>query len=153
MLKDIVPEKKEIKVGNASFEVTGLSIETIVSLCNSHMKELETLFDDQVEFMAILKEAPEFVAKVIAEAAGEPKEVKRVAKLPAGVQIDTLKEIWKLTQVSGEDLGNALRGFGNAMEKLTQDIGREKAPSVNTSSPLPKPQISSLDQDTEKAKS
>ena len=114
-LKDLVIEKRTVATDGGSFEVQGLSIEALASLLDQHKEELSALFSESVKFDVLVRDFPVFVAKLIAVAAGEPKEINQVRSLPAGVQLDALMAIWDMTGIDVGQVGNLL---GGALENL-----------------------------------
>ena len=106
-LADIQQESHTVKVGEASFTVTGLSLNGLSTLVKNHIDELEQvldLFDGDVtteQFgstaLKLVNEAPGLAANIIAVASGEPQYAHLVSRLPFPVQIEALEAIGRMT--------------------------------------------------------
>ncbi|MCB1865173.1 MAG: hypothetical protein KDG50_07055 [Chromatiales bacterium] len=109
MLRDFKPETRGVKFSGGSFEVRGISLEDLAVLVRTHLPDLETLFQlfERAEEIdggdldslaaAVFREAPGFVANVIALAAGEPDEAPTAQLLPFPVQVQVIKDVAELT--------------------------------------------------------
>lgn len=107
----------------SSFEVTGLTIEGLVYLLQEDRENLAALFEGGIrDFNSAMKFAPEFCAKLVAQAAGEPGQWKKVQKLPIGVQLKALNAVWKLTNFTADELGKALALLGEGLDKFSTEI-------------------------------
>lgn len=107
MLKDIVVQKKTVEVPGqtASFDVQGLSLETITSLLESYSPELTAIFNGEADPTTLVTKSPLFVASLVALAADEPDAIDTVRKLPFGVQLIALEAVWDLTLPDPDSLG------------------------------------------------
>ncbi len=127
-LADIVIPSEIIKFKSPdgkeeSFEVTGLTIEGLVYLLQEDRENLASLFEGGIkDFNSALKFAPGFCSKLVASAAGEPGQFKKVAKLPVGVQLRALTKVWELTNFTAEELGNVFALLGEGLERFATEI-------------------------------
>lgn len=132
-LVDIVDLKEtiefEIKGKKLEIEVRGLSTEDLAVLSSTYDKHLDSLFKGNLDFTKILKEAPEFVAKVIALAADDLKGIDKAARLPFGVQVKALKEIYGLTFPDEEFLGEFINQLIGTLRGLQGKLVLEDAPT------------------------
>lgn len=120
-LSDLDIPSREIIVGKGSFVVFGLSLAAVSKLVQSHLADLEILFDMLSQVTAgntegitedtiksviseLTTELPHLAANIILLAANETdqKAVDNVLMLPAPIQIDALLAVYSLTF---EDIG------------------------------------------------
>lgn len=105
MLKDIVISTKTVMVdAKQSFEVGGLTLSHIGALAKDNFEPLNKLMEGNLDIKNIDKEYPEFLAKVVAYACGEPDEWKIIQKLPFPVQLVAFEGCWDLTVPDYESL-------------------------------------------------
>jgi len=119
-LADLVAIRDTVETPGGNFEVQGLTLEALAGLMGEHSEELSSLFDGKLDFAVLIKESPALVSKLIAYAAGEPKEIDKVRALPFGMQLIAMKKIWDLTAVDIDELGNLFRNLMDGMENLTK---------------------------------
>ncbi len=140
-LADIVipSETIEFKSPDGSvetFEVTGLTIEGLVYLLQEDRENLASLFEGGIkDFNSALKFAPEFCSRLVAQAAGEPGQYKKVQKLPVGVQLRALTKVWELTNFTAEELGNVFALLGEGLERFATEIELIKKLASEASDP------------------
>lgn len=105
MLKDIVISTKTVKVDEKqSFEVGGLTLTQIGTLAKENFEPLNKLMEGKLDIQNVDKEYPEFLAKVVAAACGEPDEWEVIQKLPFPVQLVAFEGCWDLTVPDYESL-------------------------------------------------
>lgn len=105
MLKDIVISTKTIMVDEKqSFEVGGLTLTNIGTLAKENFEPLNKLMEGNLDIQNIDKEYPEFLAKVVAAACGEPDEWKKIHTFPFPVQLVAFEACWDLTVPDYESL-------------------------------------------------
>lgn len=121
-LRDIAPVREQVEVPGGAFEVGGLSLEDLARLMKDHVEELKLLVEGNVDFVALLKDSPDFVAAVIACAAGEPDATDNAKALPAGAQLIAVQKIWDLTAVDSAQLGKMLRGLLSGLGSLNSSL-------------------------------
>lgn len=98
MLKDIVISTKTIQVDKKqSFEVGGLTLTHLGVLAKENFEPLNKLMEGKLDLQNIDKEYPEFLAKVVAAASGEPDEWETVQKFPFTIQLLAFEACWDLT--------------------------------------------------------
>ncbi len=117
-LANLVAITEKIESPHGDFEVRGLTLQALAGLLKDHAEELSKLFDGEIDFQAVVREFPDLVAMLIAQAAGEPEYVDNVKELPFGVQLNAIEKIWNLTAVDVEELGNLIRSLTKGMENL-----------------------------------
>jgi len=119
-LRDLVIPTELVKVADEGFPVRGLSPNDALDLYYRHAGELSALFDqftarvkagesaDAMEVgTAMVGGAPQIMAEIIALASDSdprspdwPLDVAQALRLPAGVQMDALEKIGRLTFTS-----------------------------------------------------
>ena len=98
MLKDITVQTVEIKVsGGQSFTVQGVTLTGIGSLLQDYKEPLEALMENKLNLQEIADHYPDFMAKIVAIAANEPDEWKKVKNLPFPTQLLAFETCWDLT--------------------------------------------------------
>ena len=123
-LRDLVDRKSQVTgPGGTSFEVRGLSLEDMVMLLESHREALAMIFatPNGTDFEELLKRFPTFVAAAIAYAADEPDMVDQVRKLPVGVQLRAIEEVWELSSLDVETVGKLAVNMLNSVAKLNSE--------------------------------
>lgn len=135
-LKDFVLPTLEVNLGTpdgASFSVRGVSLNDITELLSKHGPVMEQFYKkyskgaNQMDTgTALLKQAPDLVAQIIALAADEPDMAPSVKKMSVGIQQDALEKIAKLTfDASGgpkkfvETVMSLIQSTTSTMESLT----------------------------------
>ena len=120
-LRDLVDRKVEIACpGDINFQVRGLSLEDVVLLLENHTDALKAVFaaPEGTDFEMMLKEFPAFVAAAIAYAADEHELEEKVRKLPVGVQLRAIQEVWELSSLDVETLGKLAGSILQSIGKL-----------------------------------
>lgn len=112
-----------------SFDVRGLSLLDVATLINTHMPDMDAVFDlvsgvevKNVEelqplIMAVVSQAPGLAANVIALAAGEG-DASDAELLPAPVQVKALIEIGNLTFAEVGGVGKAWEMVADLLKTL-----------------------------------
>lgn len=77
----------------------------------------------------LLTGAPDFVARCIALAAGEPGTEAAIRKIAPGVQLIAVYKIWKMSVPDPKALGELLSVVMAELRKLSQKVGQDN-PSV-----------------------
>lgn len=136
-LVDIVPQKRTIRIAAGELELRGLGLRQIADLF-LRFPELRKLFvagapDIDVE-MAILS-APEAIAAIIAEAAGQPDAVQAIGD--GALSLDELTEC--LLVVRDLTMPNGTAPFLRKIEALLGDtrVGLSGQDRVTNAPPLP----------------
>lgn len=145
-LRDLVDRKVEIECpGDINFQVRGLSLEDVVLLLENHADALKAIFGapEGADFEMLLKEFPAFVAAAIAYAADEHELEEKVRKLPIGVQLRAIQEVWDLSSLDVETLGKLAGSLVKSIAKLnstdmtkmreTLNVGPKDLPKVQSS--------------------
>jgi len=144
MLRDLVIETKEVKIGNASFSVHGITMEDLADLLGDYTTELGLLFDGKLPMERLVIEVPLLASKIIALAADEPDQINKVRKMSFASQLETMEAIWDLTVPDDEKLGKLLdrltgmlevRKLPAALESESRD--KEKPTTGKSKSPKP----------------
>lgn len=117
MLKDLVPETREIKVYNSSFHVRGLTLEDIGKLIGEYREPLGLLIGDKSKAGSLIEEYPQFIATVIAVASDEPDQVEAASRLPFAVQLEALEAIWTITIPDADALGKLIARIRDAIQE------------------------------------
>ena len=144
-LRDLVDRKSEIKAGDTSFTVRGLSLEDVVLLLDNHKDALVRIFTtpDGTDFEALLMEFPKFVAAAIAYAADKHDIEELVVKLPVGIQLKAIEEVWELSSLDVETVGKLATNLLNGMSRLNSENLDDLRANLTTGSDLlPKAQNS-----------
>jgi hypothetical protein len=133
-LSDIVFEFVNIRAGNQSFPVQGLSLSDLTTLLTEHRADFmvaialfEEHKDNPTEFaVQVTQVLPRLVAAAVALAAGEPTMTKVVERLPAPVVLDAVMAVGRLTFTDPLALPNFLAnltgllgGVGNLAKSAT----------------------------------
>jgi hypothetical protein len=145
-LRDLVDRKSRIAgPGDTSFDVRGLSLEDLVLLLENHSEALARIFAGTggTDFEELLKEFPQFVAALIAYAADEPELENQVRKLPVGVQLRALEEVWELSSLDVETVGKLAVNLLNSIGRLnTEHLDRLRTSLTTSSEAMPTAQSS-----------
>ena len=97
-LRDIVIEKETVKVGKVDFQVTGLTLNHLATLVESHAHLLDKMFSGKMDANDLVSISPDLAAKIIAMAADDYPDGYEVAlHLPLTAQLLALEKIWNLT--------------------------------------------------------
>lgn len=123
------PAKRVIQLsGDNSFEVRGLSLNDVAVLLREHFPDLDVLVEmfqdfenvtrDQLNplILAMVSQAPGFVANVIALAADEG-DASDAEKLPGPVQVKALLDIGELTFTEVGGVGKAMEMVAGLLTK------------------------------------
>lgn len=119
-LKDIVRKTETIQVGETSVTVHGLSMEDIAGLLDDHRTALQSFFEADGVSVDLIQEASASVAAIIARAADEPDAEEQVSLIAIGDQIKLIQAIWRLTNITAEDLGNMMSGVLDGLRSFNQ---------------------------------
>ncbi len=142
-LKNLVIPEKSVEFGGEKITVTGLDMEGIVILLQEDEEMFRSLFElEDLTLFKMLKIAPDFCAKMIATAAGEPNELEQVRKLPLGIQLKLLEAVWELTVLDMDDLGKVMGYLAEAVKGISAGLVSETETSESTD-PQPAPLKSS----------
>lgn len=125
-LRDLVDRKATIsdEKSGIEFEVRGLSLQDIVLLLENHKEALIRVFassDDGTDFEQLMKEFPLFIAAAIAYAADEYELEESVSKLPVGIQLKAIQEVWELSSLDVETVGKLATSLLTSVSKLNAD--------------------------------
>lgn len=134
-LSSLVFKTETIKFSGGEFAVRGLSTDDLVKLIDKHRPVMERVFNDLTKpdldlsgseakeiGLGVLKEAPSFMAFVIALAADEPDNVKTALKLPLDVQISAIEAIGRLTFETEGGLKNVLAVVTRMLRGATESM-------------------------------
>lgn len=119
MLKDIVEVVETIPIGkDNSFDVRGLTLEDLGSLIKDYKTPLGEMMENKINVNTIADTYPEFMAKVIAIAAGEPDEWEKVKGLPFSIQLFAFENVWDLTIPDYKALGKLIERIKGIIQPL-----------------------------------
>lgn len=132
-LTQYVAPRKSITVPGCSeaLEVEGLSLSSLAILVQTHMADLDAVFDlfvsgaetkpDQIaDFLgSVIMQAPGLAANIIAVAAGQPKGAPNVEKMPFSVQLDILMAVGDLTFTEPGSVKKFMEQVAMLMKKTT----------------------------------
>ena len=122
-LRDIVPQKRTIDAGGGvSFDVRGLTIDDISILIGQNREEVTTLFSGRLTPAELLVQAPGFMAKMIAFAAGEADQEQQVRSLPMQIQMRALEAVWEMTVFDQEELVKQIRDLVGGLQKFVAQV-------------------------------
>lgn len=121
-LRDLVDRKSTIEdeKSGVSFDVRGLSLQDIVLLLENHRDALIRVFasDAGADFEELVKEFPGFIAAAIAYAADEYELEDSVRKMPVGLQLRAIQEVWELSSLDVETVGKLAENLLASVTKL-----------------------------------
>jgi len=126
-LRDLVDRKSVIKdeKSGVEFEVRGLSLEDLVLLLENHKDALVRIFGgtnasggQATDFESLIKEFPQFIAAAIAYAADEHDIEDMVVRLPVGIQIRAITEVWELSSLDVETVGKLAQSLLEGVSRL-----------------------------------
>ena len=129
-LRDLVDRKSVIRdeKSGVEFEVRGLSLEDLVLLLENHKDALVRIFGgtdggggQATDFESLIKEFPQFIAAAIAYAAGEHEIEADVVRLPVGIQIRAISEIWELSSLDVETVGKLATSLLEGVSRLNAE--------------------------------
>ena len=138
-LRDLVDRKTTIsdeKTG-IEFEVRGLSLQDIVLLLENHKDALIRVFaadDDGTDFQQLIKEFPGFIAAAIAYAADEYELEASVSKLPVGLQLKAIQEVWELSSLDVETVGKLAENLLASISRLNDTNLKHLTPGLKSGS-------------------
>jgi hypothetical protein len=138
MLEDIVIDTKEIRVGEKSFRVHGITLEDLAALFRDGARsDLDDLIatvkplmesGQDVEMFDVLQmllpKVPVLMARLIATAAAEPASYAKVRMLPLSVQFEALRSIGELTFAGEYTLKNFAAGLMDMMTGVTGAVNQ-----------------------------
>ena len=152
-LANYTPPSRTVSLGgDNSFNVNGLSLQSIEILVRTHLPDVEELFElfmdggnfttDDLKRLALTlaTRAPGFTANVIALGAGERDATANAARLPFPIQLQALAEIAELTfaEVGGiKKFVETVAGLLSSMKikvppKVTEAVDRMTQPSFGS---------------------
>lgn len=123
-LRDLVARRSMIEgPDGVTFEVRGLSLEDVVLLLENHKDALVMIFasEDGTDFEELLKKFPEFISAAIAYAADEHELEAEVHKLPIGIQLRAIEEVWNLSSLDIETVGKLATNLLTSLGKLNSE--------------------------------
>jgi hypothetical protein len=133
-LVDIVPQKRSVTIAAGELEVRGLGLRQIADLLLQFpsLRNLITEGAPSVDFAELIALAPEAVATIIAEAAGQPDAVGAIADgaLTPDEMLDCLTVIHELTFPRG--IRPLLQRLGLAGPDASEPVpdGKDQATST-----------------------
>jgi hypothetical protein len=137
-LVDIVPQKRTVQIAAGELELHGLGLRQIASLLLQFpsLRNLITEAAPSVDFAELLILAPDAIASIIAEAAGQPEATEAVAEgnlLTPDEILDCLTAIQGLTFPRGIRPLLQRLGLGGPDDSVPVPAG--KAPATSTPPP------------------
>jgi hypothetical protein len=146
-LRDLVDRKSVIsdEKSGTVFEVRGLSLQDLVLLLENHKPALIRIFasDEGTDFEQLLAEFPMFIAAAIAYAADEHDLEDQIVKLPVGLQLRAIQEVWELSSLDVETVGKLAQSLLEGVSRLnSENLDRLKINLETGSNPLPQAQNS-----------
>ena len=124
-LKDVKRRTETVEVNGATFEVSGFSLTALVTLVDEYLPDAKEFASADFNMRRLAVRSPNFVAHLIANAAGDPEASEQAANLPIGTQIDALNKIWHLSvgddsEAVYETILDALQGFNGLADRLEE---------------------------------
>jgi len=142
-LVDIIPQKRTVQIASGELELRGLGLRQIAGLLLQFpsLRNLITESAPNVDFAELLTLAPDAIATIIAEAAGQPDAAAVIADggLTADETLDCLTVIHELTFPRG--MRPLLQRLGliapndDAPVPAGKDLAMSTPPQPNNSSP------------------
>ncbi len=122
-LRDLVDRKTTIEHGDSGFEIRGLSLEDVVLLMENHKDALVSIFaaPTGTDFEELIKQFPSFISAAISYAAGEYEDTDLVRRLPVGVQLRAIQEVWELSSLDVETVGKLANSVVKGMTKFNAE--------------------------------
>jgi len=141
-LSSYKPATSDIEMSNKqTITVRGLSVTDIGEIMGTHATLLNKLYQDHIVLAdeatppavdvlirALMTEAPEAMASIIAHAADEPEETETVLKMPGLDQIKILMAVAQLTFHSEDELKKVVEGLIGAMQAITGTMNTLSGP-------------------------
>ena len=125
-LANLVIPEREVSYGDAVIKVTGLDMEGIVVLLQEDRDTMDLILNtEKLSLATLLKTAPNFCAKMIAHAAGEPKQWRKVKKLPFGIQMQLVESVWELTHLDMDTVGKVIGLLAEAAANVNDELASE----------------------------
>lgn len=145
-LRDLVDRKVTIERGGVEFVVRGLSLEDIVLLLENHQKGLVAVFTaaDGADWSELVHQFPNFVAAAIACGVDEEGITEEdVLRLPIGVQLEAMANIWELSSLDMDTVGKLAASIAQGVESINAGSLSQMTKGLATGSPtLPEAQNS-----------
>lgn len=130
LLADFHPQREQVSFRSGSLSVRGLALDDVALLIRENLSDLDTLLklyaDEEGSQAAItataqyavamIRESPALVGRVIALACDEPNSEDHARKLPIPVQVELIKKIIELTF---SEAGGAKKFFESLTNLLT----------------------------------
>lgn len=143
LLAEYAPQREQVTFRSGSLSVRGLALDDIALLMRDNLSDLDSLLrmysheiDERVTVsataqyaVALIRDTPALVARVIALACDEPEHENKARKLPIPVQVDVLKKIVELTF---SEAGGAKKFFESLTNLLTVIRPTDKQQVSNT---------------------
>jgi hypothetical protein len=124
-LRDLVDRKSTIRddKSGVEFQVRGLSLQDVVLLLENHKAALVEVFagESGTDFEQLIQKFPAFIAAAIAYAADEHDLEEQVAKLPIGVQLRAVQEVWELSSLDVETVGKLAQQMVTSVARLNSE--------------------------------
>jgi hypothetical protein len=129
-LADYAPQREQVSFRSGSLTVRGLALDDVAILMRENLSDLDSLLkmyaqdvDERAAVaataqyaVALIRETPALVARMIALACDEPSSEHNARKLPIPVQVDLIKKIVELTF---SEAGGAKKFFESLTGLLT----------------------------------
>ncbi len=142
-LSSYKPQTTDVEVGgDQTITVRGLSITDIAGIMQEHATTLDSLYQQHIVspqesappeinvlMRALMTEAPDAAASIIAYAAGEPEQAQTVSEMPGLDQIKLLMAISALTFHSEDELKKVMEGLIVAMQAITGAMNQLSGPT------------------------
>lgn len=127
----------EVEVsGEQTITIRGLSVADIGAILHEHANTLDKLYQEHIVgesenppeidvlVRALMTEAPQAVASIIAHANDEPDSAETVLSMPGMDQIKLLIAVAQLTFHSEEELGKVVEALIGGMRSITNTINK-----------------------------
>lgn len=97
-IRDLVPEKREVKFGSGVLPLRGLKLPEIVALLVKHKEEVAPFFSgQQMDFGPMFVGLPSVVAEIIALSADAQGQEADILEMPAPDVIEALMAVWEIS--------------------------------------------------------
>lgn len=119
-IRELLPPPAELNLGMGSLKLRGLSLEDVVKLIDKHKEAFSLFFvsDGSPDMAAILAEAPDMVAEIIAKAADREAELEDVKLIPASLQLVALTMVWEASVPDPLAVRKAIERLQGEVSKL-----------------------------------
>jgi hypothetical protein len=116
-LANLVVNSKVIHIGGEKVEIKGLTLGTLGVIIKEDIKFLEGFFANVTSTSDMLSESPDLAIKVICHCATETISEEEAKKLPLGVQIALLKEIWDMSLLGEQIVKDMLMSLSKSQKE------------------------------------